>query len=540
MKYDLYKSIYGSNGDINRFRKVGLWKDGMHALDNPDTRFFKILFYFENNTPDDNYAWEYYNGGNIGLLAPTWNEIGTSKDFYKYNSAWAYLKNNFEDERADVLKEFITLLAQISSESPWYFKSISGVGDALSREKWGVTDERKKISINCLADPVDHRIESLLSMYRSIVWSHTRKCEVIPANLRKFDMGLFVFSSLINGVNKYDDVYGDVDNGLGYDADVTYKYIEFHNCEISIDSIKSGYDNMSNDEGVQQEFTIDIYFDDCYENEYNQFILKAFGDMFLWDAWTNLGWDDNGNILDGNKKSSTSTSVDSSNDSPDININVVTGNSLYNESELSRSLQTGDDSSSRSPRTENTTSTRSLRTGNNLFERIRNNISNSLESALRGGLGNIYGAGYGITAGRADIERELNRQVSTLTNKVVGNINDSAVKLMKAATSTITKPVLGTLKTAGNFASNLVDAAQDVVVKPVLGTVKAAETATVRGAQVGQSYIDEASQYISNGASEIGNIAYDTQVKLAMNVGKNRLNRDLGNKNNANTIKNNI
>ena len=36
-------------------------------------------------------------------------------------------------------------------------------------------------------------------------------------------------------------------------------------------------------EGFAQEYTIDIYFDDCYETRYNEFIAQSIGDMVMWD-----------------------------------------------------------------------------------------------------------------------------------------------------------------------------------------------------------------------------------------------------------------
>jgi hypothetical protein len=382
-----YKNLYslgllpGDNviGDYHRFKRVD--RNGFNQYDNPDVRFFKLLFYFYDNDPS--YNGGYYNGTH-GLLAPTWlTSNGTDKyEYLHQNTAYAYLINNCEYERALVLRDFITLLSQISSESPWYFKEITGLDEALVREKWTVPEERKKISIVCMNDPADHRIESLLSMYRSIVWSHTRKCEVVPSNLRKFDMGLFVFSGLTyglthtytttnrdlsrlkvtdlvkkgaafghlvgnelsgfeeqaNNIKNLYNAYSDQDtlnkmlgspNGLdsmiGNTVDVLggalgdglnavkatsklitqnwknidpqgnydsisnssiCKYLEFHNCEINIDSLKSGYAAVNNETGFEQTFTIDIYFDDIYEHEYNPQLLRGFGDLFIADAWT--------------------------------------------------------------------------------------------------------------------------------------------------------------------------------------------------------------------------------------------------------------
>ena len=64
----------------------------------------------------------------------------------------------------------------------------------------------------------------------------------------------------------------------------SYKYIEFHNCEFDYNSAKTGYETIDNAEGITQEYTINIYYDDCYENRYNEFISKEIGDMIYLDT----------------------------------------------------------------------------------------------------------------------------------------------------------------------------------------------------------------------------------------------------------------
>ena len=532
-----YGSLYsmgltpGENlGVVQKFRRVD--RDGFNIMDVPDQRFFKLLFYFYNEDGPDSTQVDWFDGGSSGLLTPTWLENPTG-DYYKYNSAWSYLKSNYEDERADALKEFVTLLSQISSESPWYFKEITGVEEALVREKWVVNEERKKISIKCMNDPVDHRIESLLSLYRSIVWSHARKCEVLPANLRKFDMGLFVFSGLVNGVNytktidkkgiddiKWEDFikrggtpetfnWSNIgDDRSPYTEETTtggtkiykptnaaYKYIEFHNCEISMDSLKSGFGTLSNETGNEQEFTIDIYFDDCYENEYNPYMLKFFGDFFVWDLWSNKSRDNSGNVM-GSLPVFKNTS------------NQGSGNELVDDI---------------MGRFENI-KTQAMNTVNGSLD----DIKNSALSMVSGGLGNIYGKGGGIAGALDATEQELSKQIKSLQNKAIGNITSTANKISKSVTSAVVSPALGTIKNTGNLVADVVDTATNIVTKPVLGTLNAVDTAVTRAAEVGTSYIDEAGNYVSNESKHLGDIAYDSQYRVANQIGKNRLNAKLG------------
>ena len=473
--YSLGKGPGDKPGDIANFRRVA--REGFNISDMPDTRFFKLFFYFFNEDEGDTTTVEWYNGGSTGLLAPTWLE-GATGSYYKYNSAWAYLMNNYEHERADILQQFINLLSQISSDSPWYFNQISGVDEALAREGWEVPAERKHITINCLDDSVDHRIESLLSMYRSIVWSHTRKCEVLPANLRKFDMGLFVFSGLIDGLGAKPAPPAAIPTGVkqmvgiqepydwvsigGNGLSANYKYIEFHNCEISMDSLKSGYNELNNGEGTKQVFNIDIYFDDCYEKSFNPFILREFGDFYIWDNWTATGRDADKGVALGTI--------------PEIE----DPNTVQDEIDMSYRLNAfeygGNTAGTRADRqyTGNIFATANSVGGGSFKDTLKNTINNTLSrmgdeasrlgreaaaaakglgqsiqnsaiNAVTGGLGNIYGQGMGMLGSTNSIADTAIQQVQTLTNIASGNVNSLLTGASRTATQTATQAVNKTI-----------------------------------------------------------------------------------------------
>ena len=260
--------------DMLNFQKAGTrGGSDFNYTDTPSHSYFKLLFYFHNNDTNETAG---------GLLAPTW-QVATG-NYYMYNSAWAYLMQNGEHERAEKLEQFITLLSDINSESPWYFSEVSGVDEALNRalvtsNEFKLDESRKKISIKCLPDAVDQRIGTLLSLYRDVTWSWIMKREIIPANLRKFDMAIYIWESPIYSLT--------TDAKLNEDSSEfssSYRMIEFHNCEIDYNSIKSGLGTLTNKEGAQHEYTIDIMFDDCYERNYNAFMMRTIGDMIMYDS----------------------------------------------------------------------------------------------------------------------------------------------------------------------------------------------------------------------------------------------------------------
>lgn len=289
--------------DRNNFRKAGTNTGSfLNVLDSPSHKYFKILFYFSGSAKT-NLSVDAY-GLTSGLLAPTWeNFAGTNNtDYYNYNSAWAYLKMNDENERADKLEQFVTLLSNISTYSPWYFNSISGIQEALERKptedgKFEL-GEAKKLSITCLPDAFDNRLTTLLELYRTVTWSWIHKKEILPANLRKFDMAVYIFESPVDGWHK--DAENDYDSLDGSGTIPSYKMIEFHDCEFNYNSIKSGFNELNNQEGFAPTYTIDITYKDCYDISYNSLLVNTIGDVIKADIYQAImdDSDDVSNTLD--------------------------------------------------------------------------------------------------------------------------------------------------------------------------------------------------------------------------------------------------
>ena len=292
IKYNNLLSYASYLNDVRKFTQSGTKSGGnFNIFDTPAYHFFKIFFHFHNgdinNEPEDS-----------GLLAPTWQIPDILKEenadlLREQNTAWAYLRNNIEIERSDKLQLFVELLSNINTESPWYFNSISGLDAALERKPatdgiFKIDEERKKISITCLPDAYDTRIGTLLDLYKEIVWSWQLKREILPANLRKFDMSIYIFSAPIsNIIRPKQSISGYVDAEFNPNSSsyiTSYKYIEFHNCEFDYNSGVSGYTTLNNAEGISPTYTINIFFDDFYENRYNEFIMKNIGDMIAIDS----------------------------------------------------------------------------------------------------------------------------------------------------------------------------------------------------------------------------------------------------------------
>ena len=276
--------------DRQEFRKSGSSHGSeFNYYDTPSHKYFKILFYFGDSSYTSNK-----DGLSNGLLHPTWEIFGNKSEseldmiglqYYNYNSAWSYLKLNDENERAEKLEQFVNLLANINSNSPWYFNAISGLDSALERKSAESgnmeIEDPKKLTITCLPDSFDNRIGTLLELYRDITWSWVHKKEIIPANLRKFDMAVYIFESPLS---YWHDIENDTLDGKNRYVP-SYKMIEFHDCEFNYNSIKSGWGDVNNQDGISPTYTIEISYNDCYEISYNEIMMRSIGDVITTDTY---------------------------------------------------------------------------------------------------------------------------------------------------------------------------------------------------------------------------------------------------------------
>ncbi len=300
--------------DMMKFR--GRTKDlEFSKFDDPGYVYFKPIFYF-NNIGDDSGAG--FTSNLLGLddltdvndftnnVPPNnWNTSMGVPAGYSKNTAYNYLMLNDEEERAGFLKQFILLLSEISSNSPWYFTELVGLDGAVDTpffEKNEIDDTRREINIKCLPDAYDTRIGTLIDLYKAACYSNIYKREIIPANLRKFDMGIYVFSAPYKLIHtKLNKVFKDYDGsdgetimkGVVRSNDISSseyftscKYIELHNCEFDIKNGKDAYATLSNQNANQLEYNIKIFYDDAMESRYNEFITKTIGDFVILDMMT--------------------------------------------------------------------------------------------------------------------------------------------------------------------------------------------------------------------------------------------------------------
>lgn len=285
-----------------------------NQLDNPAHLYFRIFFDFNTGLLDAREdlgsVSEITDDPNAGLstyITQGATRINQPKRIH--NSAINYLVLNNEWERADYLRSFINLLSNVSTYSPWYFQTIAGVDEALNRKEFvetnfSIGDDTKGIIIECLPDAFDSRIGTLMDLYRAACFSYHLHKEIVPANLRKFNMYLYIFSTGIRGIHSRTTVSQNISEKTEYISDATFdqhilpkkgktyngeqyitssKLIEFHECEFSYNSAATGYNTINDADGFEQKYTIGISYKYAMEQRYNEVLQRVIGDFVLND-----------------------------------------------------------------------------------------------------------------------------------------------------------------------------------------------------------------------------------------------------------------
>lgn len=279
-------NTFYSYSDFIRNRKNFKIVNDADIFDAPAALFYKIIFYFNDEQ------------GFLGV--DRINDETVNLDSNYKNTALNFLRLNNELDRAFLLKKFLYLLSSINTETPWYFQEISGLDNAIERKIFSdkevkIEDTPRQLTIKCLNDAVDNRIGTLLDLYRAICYSYDKRKEIIPANLRKFNMGILLFNAPLRGItgksagknininiaNK-NNIYKVKSESEEYDSiDITSaKLYEFKNCEIDYNSSKSAFSSLNTTDGpMSPEYTITINYNDCYESRFNDVMKSVITDF---------------------------------------------------------------------------------------------------------------------------------------------------------------------------------------------------------------------------------------------------------------------
>ena len=130
------------------------------------------------------------------------------------------------------------------------------------------------------------RISTLIDLYKQACYDWVNFKEIIPENLRKFDMCIMLFNPPIAGMNfggfittddmKYpnnDPVtasYKGFNDRINSKDGMSFKCIYLKNCEILINELESITGNLNNESGINQELSMTISFERHYSYNINK------------------------------------------------------------------------------------------------------------------------------------------------------------------------------------------------------------------------------------------------------------------------------
>lgn len=207
---------------LEDFRKSGLFKkgvltgSGITAYQDPTYLSFTLLFDMQLTSP-------LFNGEAAGFI----KKHLVAADAGKYQ------------HKLDSLLAFKEALYKINSEMPWHWQSLGGVDRMVQftpdQPFFGGDDA--KLTIGCL-ETINLNIAGLMQLYRKAVWDESNWRYILPPNLRKFTMYLFV--SDVRGL--YDNL---ADGNLTGENLRPYFMFELRFCEFDMASGNKAFADLS-------------------------------------------------------------------------------------------------------------------------------------------------------------------------------------------------------------------------------------------------------------------------------------------------------
>lgn len=227
---------------------------------------------------------------------PTYLSFFLMFDYYTEESplfngtAVNYLRNVIRDEeRAQSLEKFIKVLKRVNSELPWFWQELKGLeatktyGD-FSEPWWGA--QNPAIEITCL-ETVELTTSGMMDMYRKAAYDFDRWVEVLPKNIRRFRVWIWVseirdfnqstIQRFSNGAAQLSGNEGlDV---IGKDNSVKnvrpFFKIELGYCEWDLESTNTIFADLSRNPDAPAAPSIKFFWQNTkYEGEYANNAIK--------------------------------------------------------------------------------------------------------------------------------------------------------------------------------------------------------------------------------------------------------------------------
>ncbi len=221
---------------------------------------------------------------------PQYGYRSTPEGNIAYYSATSYLREreaNFPrgGKRADMLIQFRNLLNDLNTNSPWFFQSIEGLDqlEKVVRPGFATQSEgtfnpqrtaNKILTFNTL-EALNLRMTALSDLYNQATFDYDNMRELIPRNLRKFTMYIFVqeirnffktsrligSSAALTSLNNLSDLLGSGNNpgsNLGAATNVANQFGQEFGQAVSGGGgpLSSFVGNVFNNAGLNNDFSL--------------------------------------------------------------------------------------------------------------------------------------------------------------------------------------------------------------------------------------------------------------------------------------------
>ena len=244
--------------------------------------YFKIFFRFDTqygllgNLLDEDFGNGPINSANIGEGDNAYKYLLMNTGHY----SMAHMEN-----RARTLKQFGRTLSFINCYAPWFFETISGLDKASSISMENPLAD-KYIELGFKEDAVDMRVSSLMDLYKYACYDYMNMKEVVPQNLRQFEMVIVLFhtplrwyhtgmQTMRRGSFPYKSL-----NASNMNDRMSYKMYTFKGCEFVLDSLGSVYPGEVSNENPFNlgKSRVQISYKRCYQHTLNEWSRFMIGD----------------------------------------------------------------------------------------------------------------------------------------------------------------------------------------------------------------------------------------------------------------------
>ena len=247
----------------------------------PGWFYFKIFFKF--NTEYGLFGGMFKNGGKY--IRSTNSALGF------LNGARKYYSTANIDDRIRALQKFCSTFKSMAVDTPWMFKGVGGI-DQLPGAYTKEQTKEKTLDITLNEETADMRIGTMFDLYKYACYDNIYCREILPANLRKFDMAVMLYQlpikkyqtagatlPYITPMNKnkttipINTARGDM---------MSFKLYSFMNCEFDETTLNVWNGSSMNNETAfkQGATTFKIKYDRFYEmrmNEWARFLMSDEG-----------------------------------------------------------------------------------------------------------------------------------------------------------------------------------------------------------------------------------------------------------------------